>query len=107
MTGVSRINPYFVESGKNKRILLKRQVVLSKQLARLMSQSLFLDVTQRRLVVTDVSGQLIVPTSKGQAVGNLLLKMRPNDRPKTSVTTNLRFETSQKSENLIYTAAEV
>ena len=77
-----------------------------KQLAWLMSPSLFWDVTQRRLVVTDVSGQLIGPSFKGLALGNLLLKMRPTDCPKSSATTNLRFETSQKSEEIIYTAAE-
>ena len=49
---------------------------------------------------------VIGPTFKGQAVGNLLLKMRTTDCPKMSVTTNLRFETSQNTEDLIYMAAK-
>ena len=36
--------------------------------AALMRYSLFLDVTQRKLVVTDVSEQPICPIFKGQAV---------------------------------------
>jgi hypothetical protein len=35
------------------------------------------------------------------------LKMRPTFCPETSVSTTLRYVTSQKSEYLMYTAAEV
>ena len=43
------------------------------------------------LLVAGVSGQRICPIVKGPAV------------PETSVTTNLRCETSQKSQGVIYT----
>jgi hypothetical protein len=54
--------------------------------------SLFWDVTQRLLVVTDVSGQSIGPMFVGC--------------PETSPATNRRCVTSQRSEDIIYTAAE-
>jgi len=68
--------------------------------------SLFLDLTQRRLVVTDVSGQPIGRSCKGQAVqGELelfeLWRWDRYDVPKR-LTTNLRCVTSQKSEDCTY-----
>jgi len=64
--------------------------------------SLFWDVTLRRLVVTDLSGQPTGPTSWTA----LPLKKGPIGCPKTSVTTKPRRVTSQKSEDLAYTAEE-
>jgi hypothetical protein len=68
------------------------------------------DVTQRRLLLTDVSGRSINPIFKEQAVQEEWtawhLTMGPIDFPETSVTTNLRCVTSQSGEDLIYTAAE-
>jgi len=55
--------------------------------------SLFWHVTQRRLVVTDVSGQPIGPIFNGQAVRTT--------GPETSLITSLRCLTTQKSEVLI------
>ena len=65
-----------------------------------MRSSLFWDVTQCRLVVTNVSGQLTAPIFKGQAVKDHG-KMGPISCPETSVTTNLHCVTSQKSEDVI------
>ena len=63
------------------------------------------DVTQRRLVVTDVSGQSIGPIVKCQAVHSswtaCSLKMGLIDRPETSVSNNLRCVTSQMGDDLI------
>jgi hypothetical protein len=55
-----------------------------------------LHVTQRRMVVTDFSGQPIGPIFKGQAD-------RPTGCPETSLTTSLRWLTTQESEDLIDT----
>ena len=68
-----------------------------------LSSSLFSDVTQRILVIIDVSGQPIGRIFKGQTWS---LKMRPIGCPETSMITNLRWVTSQKSEELIYIAEE-
>ena len=40
-----------------------------------MKYSLFWDVTQRRLVVIDVSGQSVGPIFKGQAVQDILVAL--------------------------------
>ena len=57
-----------------------------------MSSSLFRDITQHRLVVTDVSGQPIGPIFNGKAVQEEIRQL----------TTNVRCVTSQKSYGLIY-----
>ena len=63
-------------------------------------------------LVTDVSRQPIGPIFKGQAVQEdssctvWPLKIGPIGCLETSVNTNLRCITSQRSEYLIYTAAE-
>jgi hypothetical protein len=58
------------------------------------------DVTRRRLVVTDVSWQLSVPSSSVKQSKNLWrLKIWAVGCPETSVSTNLRRVTFQKSEN--------
>ena len=49
-----------------------------------MRSSLFLDVKQRRLVVTDVSGQPVCPIFKDQGTA-WALKMGPLGYPETSV----------------------
>jgi hypothetical protein len=67
------------------------------------TSSLFLDVTQRWMVVADVSGQTIGPIFKGQAVQDGTERSYWNVG---SLTTKQRRVTSQKSEHLIYTAAE-
>ena len=54
-------------------------------------------LTKRGLVVNDVLGQPIGPFFKGKAVQ----EGGPVGCPETSVTTNLRSVTSQKSENLM------
>jgi hypothetical protein len=54
-----------------------------------MRSSLFWDITQSRLVVTDISGQHIDPILKGQAVQEetaSLLKVETIFPPETSVT---------------------
>jgi hypothetical protein len=66
---------------------------------------LFLDVTQRRLVVTDVSGQAICPIFKNQAAkeddsNNVFPKRR-------YVTTKPCCKTFQKSEDLIIQISEI
>jgi hypothetical protein len=60
-----------------------------------MRSSLFWDVSQHRLVDSDISENLSVPWSA-----------RPIGSPKMLVTTNLHCITSQKSKDLIYTASE-
>jgi hypothetical protein len=57
------------------------------------------DVTQRRLVFTDVPGQPAGHIFKGQGGG-------PTGCPETSVNTKLCCVTPKKSEDLIYAAAE-
>jgi hypothetical protein len=68
----------------------------------IMRFSLFWDVTLLRLAVTDVSGQRTGPPTWTA----LLLKKGPTACPKTSVITKPRCVTSQKSEDLAYTAQE-
>ena len=74
-----------------------------------MRSSVFWDVTKRRLIVTDVSGQTIGPifTVKQTVFLQLLaLEDKPDEFPKNSVSTRLNCITSQKSKGLIDTAAE-
>jgi hypothetical protein len=70
----------------------------------LMRSSLFFNVTQRRLVVTEISGQPICPSSrakhaKKEGLDCLTFEDGPIDCPEISVTTNLRGLISQKSED--------
>jgi hypothetical protein len=58
---------------------------------RFLKSSISCDVTHRRPLVADVSGQPIGPIFKGS---------------ETPVTTDVRHVTTQKSEDLIHTAAE-
>jgi hypothetical protein len=68
-----------------------------------MRSSLIWDVTQRRVIFTDVSGKPIGPIFKGKAVQeDWPLKMGTIGYPETSVTTNLGCVTSQESEDLRY-----
>ena len=87
-----------------------------------MSSSLLWDVTQRRLVVTDVSGQPIGPNVKGQTAQEecrehlrsfpafflecLTLQDGTNMLSRNVGNYLLRCVRSQKSEDFIYTAAE-
>jgi hypothetical protein len=73
-----------------------------------MSSSVFRDVTQRRLVVTDVAGQPIGPILKDQAVQDDCSTLQyATDRLYRHVGNyNLRCVTSQKTEELIYSTAE-
>jgi hypothetical protein len=57
---------------------------------------LFWDVTQRIMVATDVSGHLIGPIFKGQAVQEVFLDYLTMRCPETSVTIILRCVTCQK-----------
>jgi len=75
-------------------VLLRRQRV-SAGLQGIRS-SLAWNVTQRRLLVTDVSGQSTAPIFMGGEVEKVFLKMGPIGCPETSVTIKLRFLTSQK-----------
>ena len=71
------------------------------------TSSLFWDVMQRWLVVTDVSGRPLCLIFKGQSSWTASpLNMGLKRCPWASVTTNLRCVTSQKSECGIFTAAE-
>ena len=66
--------------------------------------SLFWDVTLRRMVVIYRGfGTTYVSHIQGWS---FTLKMEQTGFPETSVNTNLRHVTSQKSEGLIYTSAE-
>jgi hypothetical protein len=74
--------------------------------------TLFWDVTQRRLVVTDVSGQAIGPIFEDRDQEEFLLDCLTLEDGTDSlsqnvgdITTNLRCVTSQKSVDLVYTAA--
>jgi hypothetical protein len=72
---------------------------------------LFWGVTQRRLIVDDVSGQPIVPTAKGQAVQEFFACLTLEDETDMSrnvgtVLTILRCVESQNSADLISTATE-
>jgi hypothetical protein len=63
-----------------------------------MKPSLFLYVTQRRLVVADVSVQTVSPVFMGLAVlDRFTLEDWTIDCPETSISTNLRCVTSQKT----------
>jgi hypothetical protein len=64
--------------------------------------SLICHLTQRILIVADVSGQRIGPIFDGQHSSSTawLLKMGPTGFPETPVTTNLRYVTSQKNDDL-------
>jgi hypothetical protein len=68
----------------------------------------FWNVTQRTAVVTDVSGPPTGPIFKGQTVQKdctaLPLQMGLIGCPETSVATNKLCLTSQKTEDLFYTA---
>jgi hypothetical protein len=73
--------------------------------------SLFWDVVQHSVVLTDVSGQPISPTFKSQAVEEGCwtaspLRMGPKGCPEKSLSNKTRCITSQKSEHPIYTATE-
>ena len=66
-----------------------------------MRSSLSWGVTRRILIDTDISGQSIVSSSRG-----MQSKMGAIRCPETSVVTNLCYVKYQKSEDLIYAAAE-
>ena len=73
-----------------------------------MRSLVFWDVTQSLLVVTDVSGPPTGPIFEGQAVQKdwtaLPLQMGLVGCPEMSVATNKLCVTSQKSEDVLYTA---
>jgi hypothetical protein len=65
---------------------------LSRETCSYLRSLLFWDVTQRRLIITDVSRQSLYPVFMGPAV------FGPICRAETSVTTNLRSVTSWTSD---------
>jgi hypothetical protein len=77
----------------------------------LYSRVLALSVTQCTVVVTDVSGEPIGRSFNGHTdvcgpISRFRLKKGPMGYPETSVTTNLRCVTPQKSKDPIYIASE-
>jgi len=75
------------------------------------SRVLAFSVTQRTVVVTDLSGEPIGRSFNGDTdvfgpISRFRLKNGPIGYPETSVTTNLRCVTLQKSKYSIYIASE-
>jgi len=66
-----------------------------------MTYSLFWDVPQYRLAVSYLRFEKTLGSVFKILMCAWALKMGPIDRPETSVTTNIRWVTTQKSEDLI------